>query len=170
MWNILRRKEHQDFEPRALAEDTFQKLLCLESKRSNRSQRRFALMLLETESQDPSNEVVMSKLLSVLPASTRETDIAGWYRNGSVIGVIFTDIGTVDDRTVRNVLLMKIDKVLRDTLNAQQANQIQLSFQIFSHHSEVIDDTLAARYRDIVRNSHHESTEMFALRATNASS
>ena len=82
MWNILRRKEHQKFEPRALAEDTFQKLLGLESKRSHRSQRRFALMLLEPESQDASNEAVMNKLLCVLPASTRETDIVGWYRNG----------------------------------------------------------------------------------------
>ena len=65
-------------------------------------------MLLEPESQHASNEVVMKKLLSVLPASTRETDIVGWYRNGSVIGVIFTEIGAADDRTVRNVLLAKI--------------------------------------------------------------
>ena len=72
MWNILRRKDYQTLEPRTLAEDTFQKLLWLESKRSRRSQRRFALMLLEPESQDTSNENVMNKLLCVLPASTRK--------------------------------------------------------------------------------------------------
>ena len=87
-----------------------------------------------------------------------------------MIGVIFTDIGAVDDRTVRNVLLTKITKVLRNTLYSQQANQIRLSFRVFSH-SEAVDDTpVAARYRDIVRNSHHENNEIFALRATNASS
>ena len=42
--------------------------------------------------------------------STRETDIVGWYRNGSVIGVIFTEIGAVDDSTVRKVLLRKLRK------------------------------------------------------------
>ena len=126
-------------------------------------------MLLEPENQDTSNEVVMKHLLSVLPASTRETDIVGWYQNGSVIGVIFTEIGAVDDRTVRNVLMTKIANVLCNALNGQQANQIRLSFRVFSH-SEAIDDTcVAARYRDIVRNSHHENKEAFALRATNAS-
>ena len=128
-------------------------------------------MLLEPESQDTSNEAVMNKLLCVLPASTRETDIVGWYRNGSVIGVIFTDIGAVDDRTVRNVLLAKIAKVLRKYAKCRQANQIRLSFQVFSH-SEAVDDTLvAARYRDIVAElSCTRINEVFALRATNASS
>ena len=169
MWNIRRRKEHQEFEPRALAEDTFQKFLGLESKRSKRSLRRFALMLLEPESHHAANEIVMKKLLNVLPASTRETDIVGWYRNGCVIGVIFTEIGAADDRTVRNVLLAKIGNVLRKELNGQ-ANQIQLSLQVFSH-SEAIDETLVpGRYRDIVGNSHGENNEVFALRATNASS
>src|SRR5262249_22264444 len=72
----------------------FLKLLSMERKRTERSQRRFVLMLLDlgtllkTQGQDK----VMGKILAALAHATRDTDFTGWYEAGSVIGVIFTEI------------------------------------------------------------------------------
>jgi hypothetical protein len=117
--------------------------------------------------------LALTQVLRALPVSTRETDIVGWYRNGSVIGVIFTEIGAVDDITVRNVLYAKVTKVLYSTLRAEQADQLRLSFQLFPNSEAELDTRVAARHRDLVRSSRHEagaSSEVFALKATNASS
>jgi hypothetical protein len=174
MWNILRRTECCEPGREALAEETFLKLLRLEWNRSNHSQRRFVLVLLEPENQGVLSDLAMRKVLRALPYSTRETDIVGWYKDGSVIGVIFTEIGVIDDRTVRSVLVAKIAKVLSNTLSPTQAGQVTISFELFPN-SEAFDDTLvAARYRESVRNSKHEEnsadSEVFALKATSSSS
>jgi hypothetical protein len=173
MWNVLRRTEYRESDQEALAEETFQKLLHMEWKRSNRSRRRFVLMLLEPEIEGGTSNLALTQVLRALPVSTRETDIVGWYRNGSVIGVIFTEIGAVDDTTVRNVLYAKVTKVLYSTLRAEQADQLRLSFQLFPNSEAELDTRVAARHRDLVRSSRHEagaSSEVFALKATNASS
>jgi hypothetical protein len=171
MWKKLQRNEcrRSDW---TLPEETFQKLLRLEWKRSSRSQKRFVLMLLEPLNQAIFNREALTHVLQVLPASTRETDIVGWYKDESVIGIMFTEIGTVDDKTVRNVLTAKIAKVLNSILTSDQAVQIRLSFQMFPS-SEVADNARAAgRYRDIARGPRHEETpaaEALALGATNSS-
>src|SRR5512133_1631560 len=126
MWNILRRADPGS-DPGTLAEETFQKLLHLECKRSRRSHRRFVLMLLEAGTSGAINDRELTKLLRVLPASTRDTDIVGWYKDNSVLGVIFTEIGSVDERTVRSVLYARVAKVLRSTLSDEHANQVRLS-------------------------------------------
>ena len=174
MWNILRRTEYPESDPRTLAEETFQKLLRLEWKRSHRSHRRFVLMLLEAGTPGAINDPELTKLLRVLPDSTRDTDIVGWYKDRSVLGVIFTEIGSVDERTVRSVLCAKIAKVLRSTLSDEQASQVRLSFQLFPDAEATEDTRVAARYRDVMRAPRHEespsSNEVFALKATNSSS
>lgn len=187
MWNILRRLGCRGSQRKAIAEKTFQRLLYLEWKRAKRSQRRFVLMLLEPGSQTGLGglalTLALTKILRVLPDSTRETDIVGWYKDGSAIGVIFTELGAVvDDRTVRNVLCAKVSKVLHSALSPEQANQVSLSLQLFPTHDitpvvtpAVTDDMrVAARYRDPVRIPRLEEmpsgNEVLALRATNSSS
>ena len=92
-----------------LPQELFMKLLCLERKRTERSGRRFVLMLL-----DPGNLLqaakapVMSNLLSALTQSTRDTDLKGWYKDQVVIGVIFTEVGDVEDKSIVHALSTKI--------------------------------------------------------------
>jgi hypothetical protein len=172
MWNILRRTDRAS-DRKALAEETFLRLLRLEWKRANRSQRRFVLVLLEPGNQDVLSDLAMGKVLRVLPDATRETDVVGWYKDGSVIGIIFTEIGAVDDRTVCSVLLAKIAKVLHNTLSPLQVGQIRISFQLYPN-SGAFDETLvAAGYRDPARNPRHEenssNSQVFALKATTSS-
>jgi hypothetical protein len=35
----------------------------------------------------------MTTLQAAIIQSSRDTDLKGWYKNGSVIGVIFTEVG-----------------------------------------------------------------------------
>lgn len=73
------------------AEDFFHESIIKERKRSERSKRRFLLMLIELEDVSRKNNAE-KKLLRTVGSITRETDMKGWYRRGSVIGIIFTEI------------------------------------------------------------------------------
>ena len=108
-------------------------MLRLERKRTERSHRRFVLMLLEAcgllkadESQDTFHKVV-----AALSRSTRETDIKGWYKDDSVIGVIFTEVGAAEGKSIANALLTKVTNALCTTLSIEQINEVKLSFHVF---------------------------------------
>ena len=90
-------------------------------------------MLLESTSLlEASNKAgTRQGILSTLSDSTRETDIRGWYKSESALGIIFTEIGEVDQKTVANALTIRIRSLLSRVLSAEQINQINLSFYVF---------------------------------------
>jgi lipopolysaccharide/colanic/teichoic acid biosynthesis glycosyltransferase len=117
-----------------LPEEQFLSMLCLERKRTERSRRSFVLMLLASSRllRTAYQGDAFEKVLSALSRSTRDTDIKGWYREGSTIGVIFTEIGAeVDGRAVSNALLSKVTSALSGTLSVEQIREINLSFHVF---------------------------------------
>ena len=124
------REDSSDFG--MLPQELFMKLLCLERKRTERSGRRFVLMLL-----DPGNllkaakEPVVANLLSAITQSTRDTDLKGWYKEASVIGVIFTEVGGAEDKSIVHALSTKLTDSLYDALSIQEINEIRLSFHVF---------------------------------------
>jgi lipopolysaccharide/colanic/teichoic acid biosynthesis glycosyltransferase len=74
----------------------------------------------------------LEKVLSALSRSSRDTDTRGWYAEGSIIGVIFTELGVdVDGRVVADALLTKVTKALTTNLTIRQINQIRLTFHVF---------------------------------------
>ena len=78
------------------------------------------------------DEETLRKILDALRQSTRETDITGWYRDGSMIGVIFTELGAgTNGKTVAKALLSKVTNALSSTLSIKQINQIVISFHVF---------------------------------------
>lgn len=115
-----------------LPQNLFLKLLCLERKRTERSGRRFVLMLLDTGNllQAPKTPV-LANLMSALTQSTRDTDLKGWYKAGSVVGVIFTEIGSAEDNSIVQALSAKLTEALYDVLSIGEINEIRLSFHIF---------------------------------------
>ena len=82
-----------------LNEGAFHRMISLERKRTERSRKPFLLMLLDMGNglQSDKNGKALDKILSALSLSTRETDVTGWYKNNSVVGVMFTEFGA-DDR------------------------------------------------------------------------
>jgi lipopolysaccharide/colanic/teichoic acid biosynthesis glycosyltransferase len=144
MWNIRRSTKRSKSKmkdltpldgsvPELLAEDALVKMLHVEQKRTERSRRRFILMLLECESilSTGTHGETVANILLALVSVTRETDSKGWYKHGSVIGVIFTEVAPADETTVATVLLEKVSNALSAALTAEQAQCVRISFHIF---------------------------------------
>ena len=118
-----------------LDEGHFSRALYVEQKRTERSSRRFILMLLDTARllRGENREPVLDRLLDRLCTVIRETDIAGWYGSGkeTLFGVIFTEIEAKDGKIVATSLLNRITQALGGTLQVEDINEIRLSFHVF---------------------------------------
>lgn len=115
-------------------EQFFQRMLYIERKRAERSKRRFVLMLLESGSliKAAHQPESLGRVMGALSHSTRETDIKGWYKDGSVLGVIFTEIGGAEEgKAVAKAILGRITSALAESLSIDELNEIRLSFRVF---------------------------------------
>src|SRR6266571_6287398 len=79
-----------------LQEETFHSMLRLERRRAERSRKPFVLMLLDATAfvEQKIADRFMTRVCSVLLKTTRETDLIGWYEEGVVLGVIFTEVSS----------------------------------------------------------------------------
>jgi len=117
-----------------LSEEAFRRMISIERKRSERSQRPFVLLLIDTgrsQSGDKQARVLLD-LLSMLQGATRETDITGWYTTNSVAGVMFTEIVLDNDnKEVLGTILSRIGTLLREKLDTDQFSRVKFSFHVF---------------------------------------
>jgi hypothetical protein len=72
-------------------EEAFQELIHREAVGSSKSGR-FPLLLLFNVSAWGSTEMTQ-KIISVLSSLTRGKDVKGWYADGAIIGILFTEFG-----------------------------------------------------------------------------
>src|SRR5580692_8527047 len=116
-----------------LSKEAFVVRLQMEQRRTERSRRPFVLMLLESETLfKPSHQPdACRQVLSVLSSSLRETDVKGWYENGSSIGIIFTEIGSTYDKALGSQLVIKVRRLLAEKLNGDQITEIKFTFFVF---------------------------------------
>lgn len=115
-----------------MTEEVFLQLLRLERKRSERSGKPFMLMLLDVGVllQQGRRERILRDISSALSATTRETDIAGWHKEDSSIGVIFTEIGAEKNGNVE-LIRTKTEDTLRAHLTPALVSQIKVSTFLF---------------------------------------
>ena len=110
----------------------FRRMIALERKRSERSRKPFMLLLLDMgERPSEKNGKILRNILSVLSTSSRDTDIAGWYRNDCVIGVMFTEIAAEDSSAIPGTILARVTDTLRTNLSLEQFNRVSVSFHVF---------------------------------------
>jgi lipopolysaccharide/colanic/teichoic acid biosynthesis glycosyltransferase len=69
--------------------------------------------------------------IDTLSETTRDTDIKGWYKEDSVFGVIFTEIGNGDATAITKVLFDKVTDALWSTLRVDDINGIRLAFHVY---------------------------------------
>jgi lipopolysaccharide/colanic/teichoic acid biosynthesis glycosyltransferase len=115
-----------------LAEEAFRHMISVERKRSERSQRPFVLLLIDTGRTQPGDKQgrMLLDMVSALQGATRETDVTGWYSTNSVIGVMFTEI-VLDNNAVLSTILSRIGALLRGSLDTEQFSRIKFSFHVF---------------------------------------
>jgi hypothetical protein len=96
-----------------LPEPSFLRALCLERKRAERSQKPIVLMLLEgVMTKGERHPQLLEKTASVVAATIRETDIAGWHTDKRVLGIVFSELGTHDKHSAFTALRARITTAL----------------------------------------------------------
>jgi lipopolysaccharide/colanic/teichoic acid biosynthesis glycosyltransferase len=144
-----------DGERDVLHESAFKRMMAVERKRSERSNEPFLLMLLEAgkfPGAEP-NGTALESVASALLVSSRETDIVGWYKDGTTIGVMYTGLGANDKNSVLTAILSRVKVMLRDELVFSQFNQIGISFHFFPDdwdHGKFGSTSNAALYPDLI--------------------
>ena len=149
--------ERLEHEPQGLlSEPMFLRALCLERKRAERSRKPFVLMLLVQggPSHNGNGVGALNKTVSAIVASIRETDVAGWYKEHSALGVIFAELGPADTKSILTALRAKVTAALRSNLPAEALNHLHLSFHCFPEDSDGRDTGLPTGtelYPDLVQ-------------------
>lgn len=116
-----------------LDEAGFRRAIAIERKRSERSKEPFLLMLVEVGADPVSreNQKVLESMLGVLRASSRDTDVMGWYKQQAVLGVMFTGLMVTDKSLILTTILTRVSDMLRHELTFEQFNDVSLSFHFF---------------------------------------
>jgi exopolysaccharide biosynthesis polyprenyl glycosylphosphotransferase len=116
-----------------LDEASFRRMIALERKRTERSRKPVLLMLLDAGNclSFDKNGRVLSNILSALSLSTRDTDVTGWYKGNSVVGVMFTEITMDDHGLILGTMMNRISQTLQNNLSLEKFSQISISLHVF---------------------------------------
>ena len=108
-------------------------MLAIERKRTERSKNSFLLMLLGTNHTQElgKNGRVLDGVACTLLSCTRETDVIGWYKDRTTVGVMYTGIEAKDKNAVLSIILNRVSEALRNALISDQLDQITISFHFF---------------------------------------
>ena len=110
----------------------FNRVLCVEEKRTERSKKPFLLLLLNVSSLVEEHPAVHfhKTLGKVVVSCLRETDIIGWFENHAVIGVILTEIRSIGEDST-NQLTYRLREAFRRILDLNEIDQIKMSFHVY---------------------------------------
>jgi lipopolysaccharide/colanic/teichoic acid biosynthesis glycosyltransferase len=119
-------------ERRVLDEESFRRVIAIERKRTERSKAPFVLMLLEVTNQSPEKAATaLESVMSVLLATSRDTDLVGWYKSKNTIGALFTGLVVGDKSSILMTILSRATNTLRDELSFEQFNLINISLHYY---------------------------------------
>jgi hypothetical protein len=125
----------------SVEQQAFHHIISLEQRRAERSKKSFLLLLVDA---GPHPFGLGKKILAALMPMTRETDIIGWYKEGTVAGVVFTEIADEDVTTTTTAVMNRVSKTLKNHLSPQQFSNINLSFHLFPEEHDRKSHSLSA--------------------------
>jgi lipopolysaccharide/colanic/teichoic acid biosynthesis glycosyltransferase len=114
-----------------LAENVFHSMLTLERRRAERSRKPFVLMLLDANLEHGPAEEILKQAVEIALASKRETDLVGWYKQGSILGIIFTEVSLEGETPITETLRAKMETAFLKHLGRERASKIAISVHIF---------------------------------------
>jgi len=99
-----------------ISEEQFRRMLCRERKRSERSRKHILLMLIDSKGTKhrKGDAALMQKIAGVLNETIRETDLAGWFETGLILGVIFTELGATEVSAAVKIIEAKVTAGLQN--------------------------------------------------------
>jgi len=116
-----------------LNEEEFRRKLALERKRSERTKAPFLLMLAEctAAANHESEAATLGKMGSVLFNDSRDTDVIGWYHDGSALGVLFTGLSAGERGPIIEKIAGRVKSKLERDFAPDQWQQVRFSFHFF---------------------------------------
>jgi hypothetical protein len=130
-----------DFTRNILPEELFLGMLCLERKRAERSGDKFTLILLDARPalSNASAHDVLRRVTKAADKARRDTDIAGWYKDHAVLGIIFTELRDTEESGTNETLRNKIQRSLAAELTAEELELVHVSLHTFADDSDEQD-------------------------------
>jgi lipopolysaccharide/colanic/teichoic acid biosynthesis glycosyltransferase len=109
-------------------ESAFKRMLSLERRRCERTGAAFALMLVELPEalEQPIDAIALD-----IAAAMRDTDITGWYRQSSTIGVILTALNGASCCTLESIVVPRLMAVLSVHVPKEQSARIRIALHPF---------------------------------------
>ena len=123
-------------------EPDFKEMLNLERKRSQRSKKSQLLMCLDLSGlMKPNFADERSLLLEAFATGIRETDVRGWYKRESIVGILFTEIESAAP-SVREILYRRVMSRLVSQIDPGALFKIKVTFLMYPEgivHDEAVD-------------------------------
>jgi lipopolysaccharide/colanic/teichoic acid biosynthesis glycosyltransferase len=120
-----------------LTDEALHAALILEKRRVQRSRTPFVLMLFQAEASlgGRRGSQFIKKLAPVLANSIRETDTIGWYEDGSVIAVMFTDINIDGKHSIAEILKSRVVGMLERHFDQSVSTKLAITTHVFPESS-----------------------------------
>jgi lipopolysaccharide/colanic/teichoic acid biosynthesis glycosyltransferase len=114
-------------------EEAFHSMLTLERRRAERSGKPFILMLLDSHGvhKNGNGATFIHQLATIVSNATRETDIVGWYEDGEILAVIFTEVNLEGTTAITEILHSKVVTALRENLDQKLASGLVVTLHLF---------------------------------------
>ena len=147
-----------------LNEDAFVSMLYLERRRSERTQKRFVLALLDVGRvlADGQKRRVWQQIAAGVSEVTRETDVIGWYVENSLIGIIGTELGEAQPQVIQDRFLEKLRAAFQQAFGEKAAG-ISVSFHFFPEDSSGEDKDHSANIALYPEMPRREARRRFAF-------
>jgi len=128
--NFLRHSETERNDE-VLIENVFHSMLTLERRRAERSRKPFVLMLLDANLENGTAEAILRQAVEIIVVSKRETDLVGWYKQGAILGIIFTEVNLEGESPITETLRTKIELAFIKHMGRERSAKIAISMHIF---------------------------------------
>ena len=111
--------------------EQFHRMLRLERKRTDRSRVPFLLMLADLGSlTNDEYQAHLAEIKSIICSSLRETDVKGWYSETSKLGVIFTEMVHLDEKS-KNHIFGKLWRAFEESQIPEIFRKIKINFHLY---------------------------------------
>jgi len=116
----------------SLDERAFHRTISAEQRRANRSHKSFLLLLLDiggpTISKD--DQLTLGRIQSALSLKLRETDVVGWYEEGCVVGIIFTEIASHSKSSLPAIVTARVREIVKSCIPSREFDRLSVSFHL----------------------------------------
>ena len=114
------------------AKSHFHHTLRIERQRTERCKKPFLLLLLDISAliAKEHHREIAEKIKFALASSLREVDVRGWYDENSVIGIILTEMISIDANSIEGITRKIFDRISA-SLDAEWVSKIRITFHIY---------------------------------------